>query len=149
MVPDWGNAIKREQIKKSIIQGLREKGLKLTSQRLEVIDVLTRDKSHPSALSIFKKARERYPSISLSTVYYTLALLKKHRLIRELEFEAMDNRYDMDTDNHLNLICTNCGRIEDFTDSVPVSPEVVERLTGFAAHDMRFEYYGLCRQCRG
>lgn len=110
--------------------------------------MLTRDKSHPSALSIFKKAREKYPAISLSTVYYTLALLKKHRLIRELEFETMDNRYDMDTDHHLNLICTNCGRIEDFTDAVPVTPEVVEQITGFAAHDMRFEYYGLCKQCR-
>ncbi|WP_223924085.1 Fur family transcriptional regulator [Geobacter sp. AOG2] len=122
--------------------------MKLTSQRLEIIDVLTRDKSHPSALSIFKKAREKYPAISLSTVYYTLALLKKHRLIRELEFEAMDNRYDMDTANHLNLICTNCGRIEDFADAVPVPPEVVEQRTGFAARDIRFEYYGLCRQCR-
>ncbi|WP_191965539.1 MULTISPECIES: Fur family transcriptional regulator [Oryzomonas] len=122
--------------------------MKLTSQRLEVISVLTRDKSHPSALTIFKTAREKYPNISLSTVYYTLALLKKHRLIKELEFETMDNRYDMDTANHLNLICTNCGRIEDFTDAVPVPPEVVEQHTGFAPHDMRFEYYGLCKQCR-
>ncbi|WP_168205842.1 Fur family transcriptional regulator [Geobacter sp. FeAm09] len=122
--------------------------MKLTSQRLEIIGVLTRDRSHPSALTIFKKAREKYPNISLSTVYYTLALLKKHRLIRELEFETMDNRYDMDTASHLNLICTNCGRIEDFADAAPVPPEVVERDTGFAPHDMRFEYYGLCRQCR-
>lgn len=143
-----GGAIKRERIKKGMIQGLREKGLKLTAQRLEVIEVLTRDKSHPSALSVFNKVREKHPAISLSTIYATLALLKKHRLLRELEFETMDNRYDMDTASHLNLICTNCGRIEDFADGVPVPFATVEQLTGFATHDMRFEYYGLCRQCR-
>jgi Fe2+ or Zn2+ uptake regulation protein len=133
--------------KNNIIKNLREKGLKLTPQRYEIIEALTSDKSHPSAPVIFQKAREKQPNISLSTVYSTLALLKKHRLIKELEFEAMENRYDADTSSHLNMICSRCGKIEDFTDAVTVSPEIVERLTGFKAHDIRLEYYGVCREC--
>jgi Fur family transcriptional regulator, peroxide stress response regulator len=139
--------MKQERIKHSIVNGLKDLGLKLTPQRRVVVDILTRDKSHPSALSIFQAARETHPSISLSTVYATLALLKKHRLIRELEFEGMDNRYDMDTDNHFNLICLRCGRIEDYINPAPVLPEVVEQQTGFRVHDVRLEFYGVCSTC--
>lgn len=133
--------------KNQIIRSLKEKGLKLTPQRYEVIDVLTSDRSHPSAPAILQKARQKHPKISLSTVYSTLALLKKHRLVKELEFEAMDNRYDVDTAIHLNLICSKCGKIEDFADAVTVHPELVELQTGFKAHDIRLEYYGVCKEC--
>lgn len=121
--------------------------MKLTPQRQTIVDILTHDNSHPSALTIFRAAREKHPKISLSTVYSTLSLLKSLKLVRELEFEAMDNRYDMDTDNHLNLICTRCGRIEDFTDIAMIPPEIVQKLTGFTVHDVRFEYYGVCSKC--
>lgn len=139
--------MKREQIKNSIVQGLKEQGLKLTPQRRVIVDILTKDKSHPSASAIFQAARQIHPSISLSTVYATLALLKNCRLIRELEFDGMDNRYDMDTDNHINLICLRCGRIEDYTNPAPVLPEVVQQQTGFKVHDSRLEFYGVCSSC--
>jgi Fur family transcriptional regulator, peroxide stress response regulator len=130
-----------------MLQALKEGGLKLTPQRQTVVEILTHDYSHPSAASIFNAAREKHPKISLSTVYSTLSLLKSLRIIKELEFETLDNRYDMDTGNHLNLICTKCGRIEDFTDTAPIPPELVEKYTGFKVHDVRFEYYGICSNC--
>ena len=139
--------MKAEGFKNAIIKGLRDQGLKLTPQRLEVIELLTRDDSHPSALAIYRQARLKYPRISLSTVYYTLTLFKKHGLIRELEFEGKDNRYDRDTGDHLNLICTKCGKIEDFLGATPVPPAFVEQHTGFKALKVRFEYYGVCKEC--
>lgn len=140
-------AIKETEAKNIILNGLREKGLKLTPQRYEIIAVLTSDRSHPSALTIFQRARKNHPKISLSTVYSTLALLKKHQLVKELEFETMDNRYDMDTGSHINLICSKCGRIEDFEGAVPVMPEVIKEVIGFRVEDFRLEYYGICKQC--
>ncbi len=130
-----------------MIARLRETGLKLTSQRLAVITVLTGDKSHPSAIDIYRRAREQVPTISLSTVYHILSQLKKHRLVKEMEFDGMDNRYDADTRNHLNLVCTKCGRIEDLAAYLPVPVEVVREHTGFVTHDSRIEYYGLCSEC--
>ena len=124
--------------------------MKLTRQRLEVISVLAGDPSHPSALAIFRKSRGKAPTISLSTVYYTLNLLKKHRLIKELEFYDMDNRYEGNTGNHLNLVCISCGNIQDFTEELPISlsNQTVEEQTGFHAVDMRMEYYGYCKACK-
>ena len=140
--------IKPEEIINNIIKLFREKGLKITPQRLEVINVLANDMGHPSALSIFRKARANAPTISLSTVYYTLNLLKKHRLVKELEFNDADNRYEGNTSHHLNLICIRCGNIQDFIEEMPFSPRKVEEGIGFHAIDTRMEYYGYCRECK-
>lgn len=84
----------------------------------------------------------------MSTVYYTLNLLKKEGLIKEIEFYDKANRYDANTSNHLNLICIKCGGIEDFKDELPVSFDKIEKRTGFKTHEMRFEYYGYCNDCK-
>lgn len=129
------------------MKALREKGLKLTPQRLLIIDLLAEGKSHPSAQTIVRKAREKYPKISVSTVYYTLNMLKKLKLIKELDFYDMDNRYEANTADHLNLICLACGKIEDFMEGVPAAAETIEERTGFRTHGMRLEYYGYCKDC--
>lgn len=130
-----------------IINRLREKGFKLTSQRLEIIKLLARDVSHPGAMDILQKVRKAIPRISMSTVYYTLDMMKKEGLIRELEFYYMDNRYDMNISDHINLVCTKCGKITDFMGDLPLLSKVVEETTGFRPINMRFEYYGICRDC--
>jgi Fur family peroxide stress response transcriptional regulator len=137
-----------EEITKKLINGLRNKGYKLTRQRLEIIYFLSKETIHPGAIDILKNVRKRAPQVSMSTVYYTLDILKKEGLIRELEFYDRDNRYDVNVSNHLNLICMKCGRIEDYKAELPVISQAVEKKTGFQPYQMRFEYYGLCKKCR-
>ena len=136
-----------QEIEQKLISSLRGKGYKLTPQRLEIIKLLSHDRSHPGAMDILGKVRQKAPKISMSTVYYTLDMLKKEGLIRELEFYDRDNRYDVNVLNHVNLICRECGKIEDFTEAVPFSSEMIEAQTGFRPLGMRFEYYGYCKGC--
>jgi len=136
-----------QEIEQKLVTSLREKGYKLTPQRLEIIKMISRDRSHPGAMDILQKVRQKAPKISMSTVYYTLDMLKKEGLIRELEFYDRDNRYDVNVENHINLICRKCGKIEDFTEAVPFSSGMIEAQTGFRPVGMRFEYYGYCKSC--
>jgi Fe2+ or Zn2+ uptake regulation protein len=129
------------------VKALREKGFKLTPQRLLIIDILAGQKTHPSAQTLVRQAREKAPKISMSTVYYTLNLLKSLKLIKELDFYDMDNRYEANTADHLNLICVECGKIEDFMNGLPAATGEIEKRTGFRAHEMRLEYYGYCKEC--
>jgi Fe2+ or Zn2+ uptake regulation protein len=76
-------------------------------------------------------------------------MLKKEGLIQELEFYDTDNRYDINVSDHINLICTTCGKITDFMSDVPSFSKRVEKETGFKPARMRFEYYGICRNCAG
>lgn len=130
------------------MKGLKARGLKLTRQRHEIIEILASDRSHPSARAILEKARKRVPSISSSTVYYTLNLLKKDGLIKELDFYDMENRYEGNISHHLDLICIQCGKIRDYLEKLPVPLKQVKAKTGFTVDTMRFEYYGYCEECQ-
>ena len=137
------------EIELKLIRSLREKGYKMTPQRLEIIKLLSQETSHPGAMDIFQRVRKKAPRLSMSTVYYTLDMLKKEGLIQELEFYDRDNRYDINLSDHINLICRKCGKIEDFTEAAHFSSETIEGKTGFRPVGMRFEYYGYCRKCQG
>ncbi len=134
-------------IEQTLISSLQEKGYKLTPQRREIIRLMSRSKSHPGAMEILEKVRKIVPRISMSTVYYTLDMMKKEGLIRELEFYDMENRYEINVSDHINLVCTRCRKITDFTGNVPSFSKAVEKETGFRSSGMRFEYYGICRNC--
>jgi len=130
ITPNMKHAPSAEKVKRELINGLKEKGYRLTLPRLVIIDFLTKETTHPGALDILKKVRGKAPQISMSTVYYTLDILKKEGLIRELEFYDQENRYEVNVSNHLNLICMKCGTIEDFNQDLPISAKKVEKETG-------------------
>jgi len=140
---------KPRDIEQTLISSLQDKGYRLTPQRREIIRLLSRSTSHPGALEILRKVRKIVPGISMSTVYYTLDMMKREGLIRELEYYDMDNRYEINVSDHINLVCTRCRKITDFTGNVPSFTKAVEKETGFRPANMRFEYYGICRHCAG
>ncbi len=137
-----------EEIKSKLIESLKKNNLKLTRQRLEIIEVLSRNRSHPSARTILHTVRQKLPSVSLSTVYYTLHLFKKDGSIKELEFYDMENRYESNISHHLDLVCLGCGKIVDYVDQIPIPIKRVEQKTGFSVNRIRYEYYGYCKNCR-
>ncbi len=137
-----------EDIKRKLIDKLRKNNLKLTRQRLAIVEVLSNDRSHSSARAIFEKVRQEVPSVSLSTVYFTLNLFKREGAIKELEFYDRENRYESDVREHLDLICLGCGRIVNYDEPIPMLKEQVEQKTGFVMNRMRYEYYGYCKNCR-
>ena len=138
-----------KEIEAKLKASLSHKGYKLTSQRLEIINFMAHCRCHPGAMDILRELRKTKPSISMSTVYYTLDILKKEGLIKELEFYDRENRYDVNVSDHFNLICRKCGKIQDFMQPLPFSVETIESTTGFRPLGVRFEFYGYCKNCKG
>lgn len=135
--------------RESIIRALREKGLKVTPQRLAIGDVLVeREEAHPGAGLIWREAKKRVRGLSLSTVYATLNELAKQGVIKQLQFDRMENRYECNPDKHVNLICDRCKEIIDYEVPVTIEPQEIAKKTGFEMTDMRLECYGLCEKCR-
>jgi Fur family peroxide stress response transcriptional regulator len=136
-------------IKESIIKQLREKGLKVTPQRLAIIEVLVEQGNlHPGAGLVYREAKKKKRSLSLSTTYATLDELSRHGIIKTLQFDKMENRYETNREEHINLICEGCKKILDYKVSIDVDQREVAKKTGFSITDTRLEYYGLCRECR-
>ena len=134
--------------KEDLINQLREKGLKLTPQRLAIINALVKNcGAHPGVSLIYKDARKKAKSVSLSTVYATLKEFSEKGLIKSLEFDRRENRYDGNLSEHINLICKRCGAILDYNLPATVEPKDIARKSGFVVTEARMEYYGHCRDC--
>jgi Fur family peroxide stress response transcriptional regulator len=134
--------------KDAIISQLRKKRLKVTPQRLAIIGVLIEGKDlHPGARLVYKKAKKKKKSLSLSTTYATLNELSYHGIIKTLQFDSMENRYEGNLEEHLNLVCERCGRILDYEVPPVADQQEIAKKTGFWVTATRLEYYGYCRDC--
>jgi len=81
-----------------------EKGLKMTIQRLAILEYLINTKTHPSAEMVYKYLQKKYPTITLSTVYNTLETLVKKGIIKKIPTFSGISRYDADTTPHIHFV---------------------------------------------
>jgi len=127
---------------------IQASGRRITRQRQAVIEYLAGRVDHPSARQTFSAVNAGESRISLATVYNTLATLVELGFLKEMEFEAEDNRYDTNLSPHINLVCTVCGAITDFNRRPPVSVDEIRKSLGFETTGIRIEYQGVCASCR-
>jgi Fur family transcriptional regulator, ferric uptake regulator len=141
-----------EPERRSLLDELVAKGVRMTSQRRALIEVIQQAKEHLDAAALLDQARRREPNIDRATVYRTIDLLKKFRLVDELDLMHLDGEkhfYEAKRQrDHIHLACFRCGRIEEY------SSPLFERLkteisgqTGFEVRVTRLEVGGSCRAC--
>jgi Fur family peroxide stress response transcriptional regulator len=95
---------------------LKEKGLKVTPQRVAIYDAIISLKNHPTAENIIEYIKINHPNISVGTVYKVLDSLVEHELLKKVKTEKGIMRYDAVLSNHHHLYCTDTERIEDYED---------------------------------
>lgn len=134
----------------TMVERLRERGCRITPQRLEILRVLAESRGHPSAEAIHRQVAAIFPTMSLATVYKTITVLKKAGEILELEFSDRDNRYDGNRPRpHPHLVCQVCGAITDpDLASLDALARQLAAATGYEILSHRLEFYGICPQCR-
>lgn len=147
-------AVDREQVKRV----LRDNGLKVTNQRLLVLDAIAScpDK-HVTAEEIYEMVKADYPQIGLATVYRTIQLLGELRLIDRVNLDDGFVRYEIgNTQNHEqkhhhhHLICKKCGKVISFQDDLLEElEEKITATTGFCVVDHEVKLYGYCTECGG
>lgn len=105
--------------RRALLDELVSKGVRLTAQRRALVEVIQDASRHLDASSLLELARQREPNIDRATVYRTIELLKKLRLVDELDLmhlEGEKHYYEVKTKrDHVHLACFRCGRIEEFS----------------------------------
>ena len=128
----------------------REAGLRLTHQRLEIFSELAVAVDHPTAETIHQRIKIKIPTISLDTVYRTLATFARHGLINKVETVESQARFEFKIMRHHHLTCRKCNKITDFQweslDDVSL-PEEISRWGRIENRNVTV--YGICSKCMG
>ena len=129
---------------------LRQHGYELTPQRRAVIQAIASTQDHLTPTAIYDKVHQDHPDIGLVTIYRTLETLVKLKLICELHAGGSCHSYTISAPgHHHHLICSNCGRVIDFTSSNLSGLEKrLSQDTGFKMEGHLLEFLGLCPDCQ-
>jgi Fur family peroxide stress response transcriptional regulator len=129
-----------------LIKVLSDKGLKVTPQRVAVLEALYEIKNHPSAEQIRQKLHARYPSIAIGTIYNILDTFCEQGIIKKVKTDSDFVRYDVDMERHHHIYCENCNHIENYHD--PELDELLKnyfekkRIPNFQIHDFNLQIIG-------
>jgi len=132
----------------AIINALRKKGYKATSQRIAICRLVLSSREHPTAQRIYQEVKSLHPTVSVATVYKTLGVLRELHFVQELAFPQGETRFDSNVNPHVNVVCLQCGKVSDVNDQAIRG--VVGRVASsikFTVTAQRFDVYGICKEC--
>jgi Fe2+ or Zn2+ uptake regulation protein len=137
----------------AMIATLRERGLRITPQRIALVEAFASDDAHPTAQDLFERLRPSFPSMSFATVYNTLDALTQAGLSSTLRFaDSGAARFDPNAEPHHHAVCDVCGAIADVP-ARTLEPDAagasrVEGVSpGFQIHRVDKTYRGTCGRC--
>lgn len=98
------------------IEKLKEKGLKVTPQRLAIFEAVMALDNHPTAENVSEYIKINHPNISVGTVYKVLDSFVENNLLKKVKTEKDIMRYDAVLSHHHHLYCAETDKIEDYED---------------------------------
>ncbi len=129
---------------------LKESGLKITPQRVAILEAIIMLKNHPTAENIIDIIRKSHPNISTATVYKVLDVLVESKLINKVKTDKDIMRYDAVLEKHHHIYHSDSDRIEDYYDSELT--ELLEKyfnekqIPDFKIEDIKLQIIGKLKQ---
>ncbi len=125
---------------------LRNKGLRSTPQRIEILKYLDENRTHPTLDELYTHIKNIHPSVSKMTIYNVTDSLVKNNIISSMRFvHSTELRVDFDAGTHFHFVCKKCNNIFDI-DSV-IDIDKIVRKQGHHPDDYKVNIYGTCKKC--
>ena len=140
----------RSEIDERLVTKLRERGLRVTSQRIMIHRALCAQAQHLTAEQLLESVSEVLPGTSLPTIYATLELLEQLGLVRRFGTGNGAVLFDSRVEPHAHTVCRHCGATADL-DGAPSSGRALARArqAGFTPDHAQLVIWGLCERCAG
>ena len=132
-------------ISEHILNELKDKNIRLSHQRLIILEYLVNNKIQPTADQICMDLRKTAPTLSKTTIYNTLDLFMEAGIIKPLNIEDNGIRYDITTENHGHFKCESCGEVHDFIFDIDLYP--VKDMSKYFVRQKEVYFKGLCPAC--
>ena len=130
---------------------LRKKGLKITPQRIAVLEEIMKDKGHRESEDVYMAIKTRKTHVSRATVYRTLDILVQHGFARKLNLGDGRARYErkIDSPHHDHMICNHCGKIIEFVNhEIEKIQEEITKQHQFKLQQHIHQLFGICKECQ-
>lgn len=101
--------------------------------------------NHPTVDQIYVGLLKEVPNLSKTTVYSTLRIFMDAGLVKVINIEDNETRYDIITETHGHFKCENCGTILNF--HVDIDKFTADELHGFKIVDKNVYFKGFCTEC--
>ena len=120
-----------------------------TKQKEIILEILDKNRTHPTIQEIYKLAREKYPTIGQATVYRNVNnLVDEKKIMRLTNTTDEGYHYDINTTPHIHLICNSCGKIIDiFDDDYSKIIRSIESKHSIQINKTLFVLEGICTDC--
>jgi Fur family ferric uptake transcriptional regulator len=133
----------------SVLELLKDKGLRMTPQRLAIVAEIMLAQGHINATTVARRVRERVPGVNPSTVYRTLDLLEGLGVLSHAHLESGAEYHRRSEAQHVHLICSRCGSQDALSMAEAVRlRRLVERHHAFQPDLTHFAISGLCAACQ-
>ena len=130
---------------------IKEKSLKRSKQREEIVKIFINQKEHIDAESLYEEIKKIYPKIGYTTVYRTLKLLCEFNMAVSHSFNKNMAFFEPileDDTHHDHLICVKCGKIEEFrNEEIEILQNKIAQDYGFKINNHVLNLYGICKDC--
>jgi Fur family ferric uptake transcriptional regulator/Fur family peroxide stress response transcriptional regulator len=128
---------------------LKESGLKATFQRMNMLDSIQKH-GHMSIDTIYEEVVKTHPSLSLATVYKNIILMVENGVLVEVPIEGQKAKYELSKVDHIHLVCTQCGEVEDrpHNSSADALFSSITEEENFSLSKQQINLYGVCAHCQ-
>jgi len=131
--------------KEEILKILKENKIKPSIHRIEILSYVIENKIHPSADEIYSALNSKIPSLSKATIYNTLKLLCKKKILIEILIEKDETRFDYIVKSHYHFKCKKCKRIYDIFKKCPILN--YKKIDGHIIEEFHMYLIGVCKNC--
>ncbi|MDK8639157.1 Fur family transcriptional regulator [Niallia taxi] len=130
------------------VQTLKEKNIRLTPQRHELINILSKGNKHWTVEELYQLLNESMPSVSITTVYNNINLFCELGLVKEIQFGEALSKYEWKKEDHYHIVCSKCGEMVDVWYPALKEVEVfAQSISKFDISSHNLQFYGTCSNC--
>jgi len=128
---------------------LKESGLKATFQRMNILESIDKY-GHMSIDAIYEEVVKTHPSLSLATVYKNIILMVENGVLVEVPIEGRKAKYELSKQDHIHLVCTECGEVEDRPHNQNADALFMDMTEeeNFSLRKQQINLYGVCSECQ-
>jgi len=125
---------------------LKEYDLKVTPQRVAIVEELYKN-GHMNVDDLYKNLLKKFPSISLATIYKNVNAMVEKIFLNEVKIPEAKSVYELTKEDHSHLVCSSCGKIEDFYMDTKVLENSLPSSSNFRIERTEVIFTGTCCSC--